>query len=161
MALVSVGCKADSTALLDLSSFPKSDFTISSAAGPQRFEVRLATTPRQQSQGLMFVRDLPASEGMLFVNHEPRPMSMWMKNTFIALDMLFIDARGRIVRIFQRTTPHSLDTLADPTPVKAVLELRGGECALRGIKVGDLAHHATFKAPRPGKPRTPVPVEAR
>ena len=163
LALVSASCHAQPamSSLLDLSSFPRSALTISSGAGAQRFDIWLANTPQQQSQGLMFVRDLPASQGMLFINREPRPMSMWMKNTFIPLDMLFIDVRGRVVRIVARTTPHSLDTLSEPTPVKAVLELRGGECAVRGIKIGDLVHHSAFRASRPGRPRTPVPVESR
>ncbi|MFO1428166.1 MAG: DUF192 domain-containing protein, partial [Steroidobacteraceae bacterium] len=87
--------------------------------------------------------------GMLFVSRESRAQAMWMKNTFIPLDMLFIDARGRIVRIFERTVPQSLETLSHPDPVKAVLELRGGECARRGLRVGDRVEHPAFRHARP------------
>jgi hypothetical protein len=86
---------------------------------------------------------------MLFVNREPRPMSMWMKNTYVALDMLFIDSRGRILRIFERTVPQSLQTLGHRDPVRAVLELRGGEVARRGLAVGDRVEHAAFRSSQP------------
>ena len=163
---VSTACRAQPApqALLELDSFPRSTLTIASASGAQRFDVWLADTPPRETQGLMFVRDLPANQGMLFVNNPPRPMSMWMKNTYIPLDMLFIDARGRIVRIFERTTPHSLDLLTDPAPVRVVLELRGGECALRKIKLGDVVQHAAFRAERAGhvaRPRTPSRAASR
>ena len=93
----------------------------------------------------MFVRDLPADQGMLFVNEAPRVSYFWMKNTYIPLDMLFIDSRGRIAAIFANTTPHSLDPVGPDVPVKAVLELRGGEAARRGIRTGDRVLHAAFR----------------
>ena len=74
------------------------------------FQVWLADTPQRQAQGLMFVRSLPELRGMLFVHEEPRAISMWMKNTYIPLDMVFIGAQGRIQQIVEQTTPHSLDT---------------------------------------------------
>ena len=111
------------------------------------FRIWLADTPPRQQQGLMFVRDLPAEEGMLFVERQSRVWGMWMKNTFVPLDMLFIDSRGRVAAIFERTVPHSLQTLSFPKPVKAVLELRGGETVRRGIRVGDRVEHAAFRGP--------------
>lgn len=152
---------ANAPALMDLATFPRSEVRIASSQGTQQFDVWLADTPARETQGLMFVRDLPPGQGMLFVNDVPRPMSMWMKNTYIPLDMLFIDARGRIVRIFAGTTPHSLDILADPAPVKAVLELRGGECAARGIRIGDRVQHQAFQDGHRSRPRRPLPVESR
>lgn len=133
-------------ALLELSSYPRSTLTIHGGGSGHVIRVWIADTPERQQQGLMFVRDLPADEGMLFVNREPRPMSMWMKNTYIALDMLFIDSRGRILRIFERTVPQSLEALGHGEPVRAVLELRGGEVARRGLKVGDRVEHAAFRS---------------
>jgi uncharacterized protein len=152
LGLAATGCAAQSQ-LLELSSFPRSALTIHAGGGSGAvFNVWIADTPRRQEQGLMFVRDLPADEGMLFVNAASRPAAMWMKNTFIPLDMLFIDDRGRIVRIFERTVPQSLETLSHPEPVKAVLELRGGECARRGIRVGDRVDHPAFHLSRaPGR----------
>lgn len=131
---------------LDLASFPQSRLTIRSAAGEQEFQVWIATTQQQQMQGLMFVRDLPADRGMLFVEARPRVATMWMKNTYIPLDMLFIDTRGKVLRIIPMTRPFSLDILSSQTPVKAVLELRGGEAARRQIRTGDLVVHSAFKA---------------
>jgi uncharacterized membrane protein (UPF0127 family) len=81
---------------------------------------------------------------MLFVNETPRVSSFWMKNTYIPLDMLFIDANGRILEIFANTTPLSLEPVGSTKPVRAVLELRGGESARRGIRAGDRVRHTTF-----------------
>ncbi len=133
--------------LLELASFPRSELRIvrGKGAATHDFRVWIADTGERQMQGLMFVRDLPANEGMLFVHDRPRIASMWMKNTFIPLDMLFIDARGRIVTIHENTTPHSLDPLSSGQPVLAVLELRGGEVARRGIRTGDRVVHAAFR----------------
>ncbi len=131
---------------LDLASFPQSRLTIRSSAGEQAFQIWTASTQQQQMQGLMFVRDLPRDRGMLFVEERPRIATMWMKNTYIPLDMLFIDARGKVVRIIPMTKPFSLDILSSLTPIKAVLELRGGEAAGRNIRVGDLVVHGVFKS---------------
>ncbi len=137
--------------LLELSSFPRAALTIHSATSPDAhvFRVWVADTPQRHQQGLMYVRDLPAEEGMLFVESQSRVWGMWMKNTFIPLDMVFIDSRGRIAAIFERTVPHSLQTLSWPKPVKGVLELRGGETARRGIRVGDRVAHPAFRGKNP------------
>jgi Uncharacterized conserved protein len=121
----------------DLTRFPRAVVEIETRDRVHRFDVRIADTPARQAQGLMFVRDLPADEGMLFVHEKPRPVSMWMKNTYIELDMLFAGADGRIVHIAERARPHSLDTIGTDVPVAAVLEIRGGEVERRGIRVGD------------------------
>jgi hypothetical protein len=132
--------------LLELSSYPQGTLQIVAAdGGRHEFRIWIADTQQRQMQGLMFVRDLPAAQGMLFVHREPLVASMWMKNTFIPLDMLFIDARGRIVSIAENTSPHSLDTISAGRPVTAVLELRGGEAARRGIRRGDQVLHEHFR----------------
>ena len=92
----------------------------------------------------MFVTHLPSDEGMLFPEDKPKIMSMWMKNTLIPLDMLFIDTRGKIVCLLANAKPESLEILSCDKPVKAVLEIGGGEAERRGIKVGDTVVHATF-----------------
>jgi|GEM_PF-305953 len=125
----------DGIAALD--TFPRATLEIAGGAQRHKFNIWIADTPLQQMQGLMFVNDLPADRGMLFVQSAPRNMSMWMKNTLIPLDMLFIDAKGRIVKIAERTEPQSLKTIGSGSPVAAVLELKSGESAQRGIKVGD------------------------
>jgi uncharacterized protein len=120
-----------------LQRFPTGELTIESAGGTHKFHVELATTPAQLEQGLMFRQILAPDAGMLFDFQHPSPVSMWMKNTFIPLDMLFIDAQGRILNIAERTVPHSLDTIASAGPARAVLEVNGGTAARLGIRPGD------------------------
>lgn len=131
--------------LEDLDRFPQGQITVRSAAGAQRYDIWIADTPERQQQGLMYVRELAANRGMLFVHSQPRPTTFWMKNTYIPLDLLFIDALGRIVFIEANATPLSLRLIGPSVPVKAVLELRGGESAARGIRVGDRAIHPAFR----------------
>jgi len=134
-------------AVLDLATYPKSDLVVETAAGGRHtFRVWIADTEPRQRQGLMFVRDLPADQGMLFVNRPPRPASFWMKNTYIPLDLLFVDARGKVLHIFERATPLSLEPMGIEAPVRAVFEIKGGESARRGIRVGDRVRHPAFEA---------------
>jgi uncharacterized membrane protein (UPF0127 family) len=127
----------DESHLLDLESFPKARLTIHSGKQTHHFDIWIAETPRQQRQGLMFVRDLPAARGMLFVAKEPRVFDMWMRNTYIPLDMVFIGADGRISSVAENTTPHSLAIVSSKVPVGAILELKGGEAARRALHAGD------------------------
>jgi len=90
------------------------------------FDVYLALTPEQQRRGLMFIRSLPERTGMLFVYEKPRTLSIWMKNTYIPLDLLFIDANGRVESIVHNATPLSLESRPSKGPAKYVLELNGG-----------------------------------
>jgi uncharacterized protein len=128
---------AQTPPLLDLASFAQSSVEIGTGTHRQHFDVWLADTPERQTQGLMFVRDLPASRGMLFPEPEARPTAFWMKNTYIELDMLFIDANHHIEKIVARAPPLSLATINSDAPVIAVLEIKGGEAQRRGIGVGD------------------------
>lgn len=123
--------------IVELSTFPKGIVNIGSGKRKHQFDTWMATTREQQAQGLMFVTDLPADRAMLFIQKEPREMSMWMKNTYIPLDMLFVDAKGRISKIVARTEPHSLTTISSGGKVGAVLEIKGGEAQRLGIRVGD------------------------
>jgi len=135
-------------ALENLNAFPRSSLEIRTQAGSQRFKIWIADTPARSQKGLMFVRTLPADQGMLFPLDRPGVMRMWMKDTRIALDMLFIDPHGEIIYIRHNATPESEAIITTPapviTPVKAVLELAGGECARRHIEQGDWVIHALF-----------------
>lgn len=131
--------------LLELSTFPKTTLEIRSGKQTHAFTIWLAQTPRQQQQGLMYVRDLPADSGMLFIAGQPRVFTMWMKNTFIPLDMVFIGKDGRIAKIAERTTPHSLAIVSSDVPVAAILEIKGGEAARRALHPGD---RVTWTHPR-------------
>ncbi len=140
LLVVTAACQAqeiDEAHLLELDSFPKAKLDIHSGKDTHHFDIWIAETPRQQQQGLMFVRDLSAARGMLFVAKEPRVFDMWMRNTYIPLDMVFIGADGRISTIAQNTTPHSLAIVSSKVPVGAILELKGGEAARRALHAGD------------------------
>src|SRR5262249_42815999 len=118
--------------------FATSEVTVVSASGPHRFSVELAETPGQMEQGLMFRRALAPDAGMLFDYKTPTVATMWMKNTLIPLDMLFVDGSGHIVNIRERAVPQSLETIAAAAPVRVVIELNGGTASRLGIKPGDL-----------------------
>ena len=137
LALLLFVAVAPATLAQSLQSFPTADLTIESASGRHKFHVELATTPAQLEQGLMFRRSLAPDAGMLFDFQHPSPASMWMKNTFIPLDMVFIDNSGRIINIAERAVPQSLDMIAAAAPARAVLELNGGTAARLGIRPGD------------------------
>jgi uncharacterized protein len=128
---------------LDLDTFPRTSLEIThrdeqKAAHHYSFEVWIADTPERAEQGLMFVSDLPANLGMIFPLTPPRVETMWMKNTYIELDMLFIEQSGRVSKILARAAPMSLAPLSSGGPVAAVLELRGGQAAKLGLRVGDM-----------------------
>jgi len=127
-----------------LQRFATSELTIVSATGPHRFRVEVAETPAQMEQGLMFRRTLAPDAGMLFDYKAPTVATMWMRNTLIPLDMLFVDERGRIVNIRERAVPQSLDVIAAAAPVRAVIELNGGTAARLGIAPGDQVQHSIF-----------------
>ena len=125
--------------------------TIVSATGKHRFTVEIAETPEQMMQGLMFRRELAPNAGMLFDYKQPIVATMWMRNTLIPLDMLFVDPQGRIVNIHERAVPQSDDVIASAAPVRAVIELNGGTAARLGIVPGN-----KVESPILGNPATPA-----
>jgi uncharacterized membrane protein (UPF0127 family) len=127
--------------------FETSPLAIESASGTLSFEVELAVSPEQRRQGLMFREHLDSDQGMLFDFGRTAPVTMWMRNTFIPLDMLFIEADGRIARIVADTEPLSDAVIGSGGPVRAVLELAAGTSAEQGIAVGDQVVHPIFAAP--------------
>jgi len=145
LVLLAAAALAQGAPPSELQGFETTALSIRTAAGEHRFTVELARSPRQQSQGLMFRRRLAADAGMLFLHPVPRRATMWMKNTFIPLDMLFVAADGRITQIVERTTPHSLEVIASDRPVSAVLELNAGTAARLGIRIGDRLVHPAFR----------------
>ena len=124
--------------------FERSTLTIQTERGSHKFDVELATTPDQLSVGLMYRRSLAVDAGMLFDYGRPQKVAMWMKNTLIPLDMVFIDASGTVAHISERAVPKSLRTISSKVPVRAVLELNGGTVARLKIKIGDRIRHAIF-----------------
>lgn len=120
--------------------------TIRTAKGDLAFVVELASTPQSRNTGLMHRRELAADAGMLFDFTKTEAVSMWMKDTLIPLDMLFIKPDGIIANIAERTVPGSLTPIDSKGPVRGVLELNGGTSARMGISPGDKIIHPVFKA---------------
>jgi hypothetical protein len=152
---------AQSGPLEDLSAFPRTSLEIlngKSRKGAHDFDVWIADNPGRQEQGLMFVRDLPASQGMLFPLAKPRKMTMWMKNTYVELDIVFIGEKGAIDKIIEHAKPLDLTTLASDKNVSAVLELKGGEAAALGLKAGDRVNWEAPEGCECGKPQAPKPA---
>src|SRR5271165_6215903 len=158
LLLLATAIGASSFAFLigaQLQRFATSGLTIVSATGPHRFTVEVAETPAQMEQGLMFRRAMDPDAGMLFDYKTPTMATMWMRNTLIPLDMLFVDAQGRIVNIHQRAVPQSLDVIAAAAPVRAVIELNGGTAARLGIAPGDQVQYPIDRQHPPAR-GTPI-----
>lgn len=118
--------------------FPKSELTIRTAGGKTYpFTIELALDDSQRARGLMFRKQMDADHGMLFDFGAARQVSMWMENTVLSLDMVFIQPNGTISHIRENAVPFSRDIIDSRGPVKYVLELNAGRTRALGIKVGD------------------------
>jgi uncharacterized membrane protein (UPF0127 family) len=117
---------------------------IVSNTGVQTIAVELAVTPEEQARGLMFRRELPEGQGMLFDFQREQPATFWMKNTYVSLDMIFIRADGRILRIAENTVPLSEALVPSGGAVRAVLEVVAGTARKLGIAPGDRVAHSIF-----------------
>jgi uncharacterized membrane protein (UPF0127 family) len=115
----------------------QAELTIQTRQGPLTYFVEVARTPSERSHGLMFREELPRDHGMLFDFGQEQPVSFWMKNTPLPLDLLFAEADGDIVRITEQAEPYSQKLLPSGQPVRCVLEILGGSAGERGIRVGD------------------------
>ena len=113
-------------------------------SGVQVFSVEMATTEEEKQTGLMYRKELPDGKGMLFDFSPEQPISMWMKNTYISLDMIFIRADGRILRIAENTEPHSTKIISSGGLAKGVLEVIAGTAQKYGIQPGDRVAHPLF-----------------
>ncbi|HER27246.1 MAG TPA: DUF192 domain-containing protein [Rhodospirillales bacterium] len=126
--------------------FERSGLVLISESGRHNFTVEMAITNNQRRQGLMYRRAMAADAGMLFDYGRPRMISMWMKNTLIPLDMIFIAANGRIASIARNTTPHSLQSINSTGPVRAVLEVNAGTAMRLNLEIGDRVEHDIFSS---------------
>lgn len=130
----------------EVSASMKSELSIITSNGSKHnFLVEVARTEEEKKIGLMFRKTLSKNAGMLFLYKREALRLMWMKNTFIPLDILFIDKKGVIKRVVKRTIPHSLATISSRKSVLAVLELRGGITSSLEIKKGDRIEHPAFE----------------
>ncbi|MGH6659640.1 MAG: DUF192 domain-containing protein, partial [Sphingomicrobium sp.] len=119
---------------------------IASRNGVHTFAVELAVTDEQRARGLMYRRELPEGRGMLFDFHREQPISMWMQNTYISLDMIFIRGDGRILSIAESTEPMSTRVIGSGGAARAVLEVIGGTAKKLGIRPGDRVGHSIFRS---------------
>ena len=126
LALIVLGSTAAADEELDARFGKDVLIIVASKHACYRFDVYLALTGAQRARGLMFVKELPATSGMLFVYDDDGLLSMWMKNTYIPLDMVFARADGTVASIARETEPLSLRSVASPEPVRFVLELNAG-----------------------------------
>ncbi len=126
---------------MPLSAFPRERIAIETRASFRRqlFEAWRAETPQTREQGFMFVEDraVRPDQAMIFTYDPPEHVAMWMKNTLLPLDMLFVDQHGCVVTIKQDAQPGSLATIGSRVPVSLVVELKAGTIAAQGIAVGD------------------------
>lgn len=128
-------------------SFQRSDILIAGKDHPTEvFNVEVALSALQTRYGLMFVEEMAANEGMIFIFPHDIEAKFWMKNTLIPLDLLFIDSQGCIVNIHERAIPHDLTSIKSVAPVRAVLELNGGTAEALGLSAGDVVQHPFFKS---------------
>jgi len=112
--------------------------------GVQVFSVEMATTEEEKQTGLMYRKELADGKGMLFDFNPEQEISMWMKNTYVSLDMIFIGANGRILRIAENTEPLSTKIISSKGPARAVLEVVAGTAQKYGIRPGDRVGHPLF-----------------
>ena len=115
----------------------REELIVTTAVGPQKFQVEIADDPRERSRGLMFRREMAKEHGMLFDFGVEEPASFWMENTYLPLDMIFIRADGTVESIAERTTPLSRRSVPSKGPVRYVLEINGGLSDELGIRPGD------------------------
>jgi uncharacterized membrane protein (UPF0127 family) len=129
---------------LPLSAATTGTLEIASKTGVHSFTVEVVATDEERARGLMYRRELPEGRGMLFDFKSEQPVSFWMKNTLIPLDMIFIRADGRILSIAENTEPLSERLVPSGGPVLGVLEVIGGTAKKLGIAPGDRVSYPIF-----------------
>ncbi len=122
----------------------QADVQVITAGGRHHFKVWIADNEQSRERGLMFVRALDANRGMLFLFERPHFAAFWMKNTYLSLDIVFIDAQGIVVNVARNTEPLSLKPIESAAPVTGVLELVAGAAARIGLTSGDRVSHSAF-----------------
>lgn len=137
-------CVAAAVAAPPAQAAGRATIAITSKTGVHAFEVELATNDAERERGLMFRKSLPEGQGMLFDFKVDQPVSFWMHNTYIPLDMIFINGRGRIVHVVENATPMSDRLIPSQYAVRAVLEVIAGTAAKLGIAVGDQVSGSIF-----------------
>ena len=129
----------------DILDFRHDKLTIKTRNKSISFEIEIAETRRQRARGLMWRSHLANGTGMLFDFQTTKYVTMWMKNTYFPLDIIYINQNGLIRNIIMNSTPHSTKPLLSEGPVRAVLELSAGAVKRHGIQMGDTVNHSIFE----------------
>jgi uncharacterized membrane protein (UPF0127 family) len=116
---------------------PRAEIEIVTASAVHRFDVWIAADERSRQRGLMFVRELAPDRGMLFLFDRAENAAFWMKDTYLSLDLVFIDQAGVVVNIAPAARPFSLDPIPSRGPVIAVLEVIAGTASRIDLAPGD------------------------
>ena len=130
LLFISAGCAAQTQ-------FKTGSLTIATKFGELNYRIEVADTNRLKSIGLMYRLSMPEEQGMLLLNKKPQRMNIWMKNTFIPLDIIYIDRNGYIVKIVENARTESTSVMPSDGKVMAVLELNAGQVQQKNIAVGD------------------------
>lgn len=142
--------------LLPLSAFPRERIAVETRSARRHvFEAWRADAPGTRAQGLMFVKSLRPEQAMIFIYEPAQHVGMWMKNTLIPLDMLFVDDDGCVVKVHERARPGDLSAIEAGAPVVMVVELAGGTAATLGLAKGDRVVRPDSGWPRNPRPCTP------
>lgn len=144
LSLIALAAAAMLTVVSPVRAQSLEPLTIVTRDGPKAFQVEVARNDADRAQGLMYRRSLASDRGMLFDFARVEPVSMWMQNTYVSLDMLFIRPNGTVARIASDTEPLSTRVIPSGEPVLAVLELVAGTAQRLGIRAGDRVEHPLF-----------------
>jgi len=123
---------------------PLQPLEIDTASGPHHFKVEVMRTDAEREKGLMFRRTMAKDHGMLFDFHTQQPVTFWMKDTYLPLDMIFVSQEGRVVSIKHDAKPMDESLIPSGAPTLGVLEVNAGVADAIGLKVGDVVKHPIF-----------------
>ena len=137
LLFIAAGCTAQTQ-------FKTGSLTIATKSGELNYRVEVADTNRLKSIGLMYRSSMPEEQGMLLLNKKPQRMNIWMKNTFIPLDIIYIDRNGHIVKIVENARTESTSVMPSDGKVMAVLELNAGQVREKNIAVGDSVTYQVY-----------------
>jgi len=140
ISIAFTNAKADTNKI----TFQNSSLTIQTKDSEYIFNIEIAVTEKERSRGLMYRKELKQTEGMLFLYPEKQIIKMWMKNTLIPLDMIFINNNGKIIDIFKMTIPKDLTPIGPDVKLKGVLEINGGLTSYLNINKGDFIIHPSL-----------------
>jgi hypothetical protein len=135
--------------------FSRDIIVIRTNGASYRFNVELAVSLTERSEGLMFRKEMAPNAGMLFLYDQDQAVTFWMKNTYLPLDMIFIASDGRITQIVKNARPLSEDLIPSTTYIRGVMEVNAGITDQYGIQPGDHVDYGAFKMPGAASSKTP------